>query len=293
MGVGKEVMSAMKRRIVKFAGMLVLTAAALFALTPLLFLFTGTFMGTAEIQEYAGPVLLGKEGYAGWRMIPQYPTLKNIVELLFDSPEYFHMFWNTVKISCGVLIGQMIFGMPGAWGLARYSFPGKGLIYRLYILFMMMPFQVMMLSEYLVLEKIGINNTLWAVIVPGVFSTFSVFLMYRFFSDLPEEILEAARIDGAGEWQIFWHIGLPLGSAGVCSALILQFLECFSMIEQPIAFLKDKSLWPLSLYLPELNVKESGFAMCASLVTLLAALLVFINGKDYIEQGIVASALKE
>lgn len=286
-------MSVMKQKTGKIAGILLLTAAALFALTPLVFLFTGTFMGTAEIQEYAGSVLLGREGYAGWRMIPQYPTLKNVVELLLDSPEYFHMFWNTVKLSCGVLIGQMIFGMPGAWGLARYSFPGKGLIYRLYILLMMMPFQVMMLSEYLTLEKISINNTLWAVIAPGAFSTFSVFLMYRFFSEVPEEIIEAARIDGAGEWQIFWHVGLPLGSAGVCSALILQFLECFSMIEQPIAFLKDKSLWPLSLYLPEINVKESGFAMCASLVTLLAALLVFINGKDYIEQGIVASALKE
>lgn len=105
--------------------------------------------------------------------------------------------------------------------------------------------------------------------------------------------MEAARVDGAGEWQVFVHIGIPLGMSGIYSALILQFLECFGMIEQPIAFLKDKTLWPLALYLPEIEIKDTGFALCASFVALLPALFVFLGGKDYLEQGIVASALKE
>lgn len=283
----------MKRKWVKYGSMLLLTLAAVFTAAPLVFLLTGTFMGTAEANHMIASALWGGDGYATWRLIPKYPTLKNVVELLMDSPEFFQMFWNTMKLTVGILMGQLLFGLPGAWGLARYSFCGKKLIYSLYILLMMMPFQVMMLSEYLVLDKTGLNNTLWAVILPGAFSTFPVFLMHCFFSEIPEEIIEAARVDGAGEWQIFRELGIPLGRTGIYSALVLQFLECFSMIEQPMTFLKEKTLWPLALYLPEIKIEDTGFAMCASFVALLPALFVFLGGKDYLEQGIVASALKE
>jgi multiple sugar transport system permease protein len=158
---------------------------------------------------------------------------------------------------------------------------------------MMLPFQVTMLSQYLVLNRLHLMDTTWAVIVPGVFSTFSVFLMYRFFCGIPEELLEAARIDGAGEWKIFLAIGVPLGSSGIFSALVLQFLECFSMIEQPLVFLQTKKLWPLSLYLPEIKEGQTGFALCCSLVALLPALCVFGMGQQYLELGITAAAVKE
>lgn len=283
----------MRQKIAKIGSMAFLTVAAVFTAAPLVFLLTGAFMGTAEANRMIAPAILGGGGYATWRLIPQYPTLKNVVELLMDSPEFFQMFWNTMKLTAGILLGQLLLGLPGAWGLARYSFRGKKMIYNIYILLMMMPFQVMMLSEYLVLDKTGLNDTLWAIILPGVFATFPVFLMHSFFSEIPEEIIEAARVDGAGEWQVFVHIGIPLGMAGIYSALVLQFLECFSMIEQPIAFLKNKTLWPLALYLPEIKIEDTGFALCASLVALLPALFVFLGGKDYLEQGIVASALKE
>ena len=97
----------------------------------------------------------------------------------------------------------------------------------------------------------------------------------------------------SGELLIFLRIGIPLGAAGMISALVLQFLECWSLIEQPITFLKTKSLWPLSLYLPQISLEEAGFALGASLITLLPALLVFLAGSDYLEQGIVAAAMKE
>lgn len=266
--------------------------AGLLAVAPILFLVTGSVMGAGEAKEYLDPVVLGLEGYAAWRLIPRYPTLKNVVELLFDSPEFFRMFWNTMKIACGTLAGQLLFGVPGAWGLARYSFPGKQMIYRLYILLMMMPFQVMMLSEYLVLDWIKLLDTPWAVILPGIFSTFPVFLMYRFFRGIPEEVLAAARVDGAGEFAVFFYIGIPLGSSGILASMLLQFLECFALLEQPIAFLREKRNWPLSLYLPEIGADRAGFAFCASLVALLPAVLLFLTGQDYLEQGITA-ALKE
>ena len=270
-----------------------LAVFALLAVSPVVFLLAGTFMGNQEIIECISPVFMNEDGYASWKLFPQYPTLRNVVELLLDSPEFFKMFWNSVKITAFILAGQLVFGMPAAWGMARYDFKGKKLIYMLYIVMMMMPFQVTMLSEYLVLGKLQLLDTSAAVILPGIFSTFSVFIMYRFFAGIPESVLDAARIDGADELQIFFRLGIPLGSSGIISALVLSFLECFSMIEQPMTFFKTKSLWPLSLLLPEIHSGNAGFSMCASFTALLPAVFVFLIGQDYLEQGIAASAVKE
>lgn len=272
---------------------LILGLFALLEVSPVIFLIAGTFMGNEEIMETIGPVLQKKDSYASFKLLPNYPTMKNVTELLLDSPEFFQMFWNSVKLTAGILAGQLIFGTPAAWGLARYTFRGRKIIYVLYIIMMMMPFQVTMLSEYLVLDKINLLDTHAAVILPGIFSTFSVFIMYRFFSSIPESVLEAARIDGAGELQIFFRIGIPLGASGIISALVLSFLECWSMIEQPMTFLNTKSLWPLSLFLPQINSTNVGVSLCASFAALLPAVFVFMAGQDYLEQGIATSAIKE
>lgn len=270
-----------------------LAAFAVLTVAPLFFLACGSLMGNGELNEYLGPFLLRTDGFAGWRLFPLYPTFRNAVRLFFDSPEFFHMFWNTMAITGGILGGQFLFGLPAAWGLARYPVPGRKVFYMLCIVLMMLPFQVTMLSEYLVLDRLGLLDSLWSIILPGAFSTFSVFVMYRFFCGISEEILESARIDGAGEFRIFFLIGVPLGASGILSALVLQFLECFSMIEQPLVFLQTKSLLPLSLYLPEVEAGRIGFALCCSFVALLPPLLVFGMGQQYLEQGITAGAVKE
>ena len=273
------------------AGILVVTAGI--CLVPVLFLVAGTFMGNQEIYKCVAPALGGKDGFAIWHFIPLYPTLQNVVELLLDSPEYFQMFWNSMFYTGAILAGQLVFGMPAAWGLARYQFRGRKAAYGLFILVMMMPFQVTMLSQYFVLNWLNLLDAPGAVILPGIFSTFSVFIMYRFFRGLPESVMEAARVDGAGEFQIFIHVGIPLGSSGILSAMVFSFLDCYSMLEQPMTFLKTKSLWPLSLFLPEITEQNAGFSFCASLVTVLPAMFVFLAGQDYLEQGIAAAGTKE
>lgn len=281
------------KKVVTLGKLLLLAVAGLITVAPVLFLLGGSLMGDQELAELLAPAFSDSDGYAAWHWLPLYPTLRHYVQLCLDSPEYFQMFWNTMKITVGVLAGQIIVGIPGAWGLARYSFPGKRAVYLLYILLMLLPFQVTMLSEYLVLDRFRLLDTLWAVILPGAFSTFPVFLMYRFFCSIPEEMLEAARIDGAGEWKIFIKIGLPMGTSGILSALVLQCLECFSMIEQPMVFLKDKKLQPLSLYLPKLQKDHLGFTLCSCFVTMIPALLIFGMGQRYMEQGITEAAVKE
>ena len=257
----------MKRIII--TGILILAAGL--CLAPVLFLLVGTFMGNHEIYTCIAPALGKGDGLAIWHLLPQYPTLQNVVELLFDSPEYFQMFWNSIFYTGAILAGQMLFG----------------------ILVMMMPFQVTMLSQYLVLNRLGMLDRPQAVVLPGIFATFSVFIMYRFFRGIPENVMEAARMDGAGEFQIFLRIGIPLGSPGILSALVFSFLDCFSMLEQPMTFLKTKSLWPLSLFLPEITSQNAGFSLCASLVTILPAMFVFLAGQDYLEQGIAMAGAKE
>lgn len=271
-------------------GLILLAGIAVF---PVLFLVCGSLMGGRELNALLAPVLGNTDGFASWKLLPEYPTIRSYVKILLDSPEFFVMFWNSVKITVPVLTGQILVGAPAAWGFARFRFPAKKLLFTLYIALMMMPFQVMMLSNYLVLNSLGLLDTLAGIILPSVFSTFPVFLMYRFFESLPESLLESARLDGAGELQIFFRIGIPLGSPGIISALVLGFLENWNLLEQPMAFLKTKEKWPLSLYLPNISMDQAGFAFAASVLALLPAVLVFLAGQDYLEQGIVSTAVKE
>lgn len=276
----------------KAASFLLFLLAAAAAL-PVVFLLTGALMGKRELTDLLLPVFGGESGYGSWRLFPRYPTLAAYVEVLLDSPEFFVMFWNSVKLTAGTLIGQLLVGTPAAWGFARYEFFGKKLLFTVYIALMMMPFQVTMLSNYLVLNRLGLLDRLLGIVLPAVFSTFPVFIMYRFFEGLPEALLDAARLDGAGELTLFLRVGLPLGSPGVVSAMVLGFLEYWNLIEQPLAFLKTKGNWPLSLYLPNIGTERASFAFAASVIVLLPALLVFLAGQDYLEQGIVSTAVKE
>lgn len=272
---------------------IILIIFAFFMCYPILFLLVGSVMSQGELQDNLKQILSGGSGYATWSLVPKYPTLKFFVETLIDSPDFFLMFWNSVKLVVYILGGQLLVGVGAAWGFAKYKFPFKKIIFSLYIILMMMPFQVTMLSNYLVLNNMKLIDTHASIILPAVFSTFPIFIMYRFFCGVPDSIIESAKIDGANALQIFTKIGLPLGSAGVISAMVLGFLEYWNLIEQPLAFLKTKALWPLSLYLPNITLDEAGQAFAASVITLISAILIFFGGQDYLEQGIVATAAKE
>lgn len=260
---------------------------------PVLAVVLGAFKSSRELLDALGAVIGVTGGKVNWHLLPLYPTGKHLVNLLFYTPEFFTVFWNSVKIAGCILAGQMFVAIPAAWAFAKFSFRGRRALYISYVILMMMPFSVMMLPSYLVLNGMKLMDTHLAVILPAVFSTFPVFLMYRSFCAVPRELYEAAKIDGAGEWQILFRIGIPLGSPGILSALVLGFLEYWNMVEQPLAFLKDPSLWPLSLYLPEIDPAHAGMALAASLITLIPAIFVFFMGQDYLEQGIAASGMKE
>lgn len=270
-----------------------LTVLGIFFCTPVLFLLTGSVTSRYELGQYLAPLSDAAKGFVYWKWMPDYPAFSHYENVLLFTPQFYVVFWNSVKITAFILSGQLLVAVPAAWAFAIYPFPRRRLLFTVYLVLMLMPFQVTMLSSYLVLNGLHLMNTHGAVILPAVFSAFPVFLIYRSFCGIPKELLEAARVDGAGEWQIFWRMGIPLASGGILSSAVLGFLECWNLIEQPLAFLKDQSLWPLSLYLPEISLDQAGYAFVASVITLIPALFVFLLGRDYLERGIAASALKE
>lgn len=272
---------------------MLLLGLVLLVWVPIWMIVAGSFMGADEIYNNVGPVLGQKEGMAGWTVLPEYPTLRAYVELLLDTPKFFVMFWNTCIQVVPILLLQVCIAVPAAWAFARFHFRGKRSLFLLYITLMVLPFQVTMVSSYLVLLRLGVLETHLAVILPNIFSAFPVFIMVKFFKVIPRSLQEAAKLDGAGEGYIFFHIGIPMGTPGIFSIIILGFIEYWNSIEQPLTFLaKSKDLWPLSLYLPNITSDRTKVAFVASIVMLIPALLIFLYGQKYLEQGIAASGIK-
>ncbi len=277
----------------RFAKHAVLILLCLLIWLPLLMMAGNSFMSKSEMTERFGPVLDGGGGSVKAAFIPDFPTLRPYVELLLDSPGFFVMFWNSCLQTFSILVGQMVIAVPAAWAFSMYSFRGRQVLYLGYIILMILPFQVLMVPDYFVLDKLHLLNTHLAVILPGIFSAFPVFLMTQFFSAVPVSLVEAARLDGAGELAVFVKIGLPLGFPGIMAFVVLGFLEAWNAIEAPMAFLKNKTLWPLSLYLPGIAADKVSVAWVASIVAMAPPLFLFLAGQSYLEQGIMVSGIKE
>ncbi|MEG2216751.1 MAG: carbohydrate ABC transporter permease [Clostridia bacterium] len=280
----------MIKRILAFS---LLFFLALFIWYPLCMLFSGALTPTSEMNERLCGVLGTADTLASWPIIPSRLTFKHVVELLLDTPEFFVVFWNSCIQVFPAVIGQVLVGAPAAWALARFHFRGRNALNWLYIVLMILPFQVTMASSYIVLSKLSLVDTHLAVILPALFSAFPVFIMSKFFGKIPQEMLEAARIDGASELQLFMRIGVPMGAPGILSAALLGFMECWNAVEQPITFLKTPSLFPLSIFLPNTTLEQAGVSFVVAIITLLPALLLFLYGQQNLEQGILASGIKE
>lgn len=274
---------------------LFLLPALFCVLWPVWFTLTAALRSSDELVFLFGPALgLGLAGSQNstWTLLPCWPTLQPILQLLLDSPEFFVMFGNNLVQTVPQVLGALLVATPAAWALARYSFSGRGLVWGLYLLLMILPFQVSMVPTFLVLRHLGLLDTHWAVILPGMFASFPVFFLHRGFRRIPAACLEAAHLDGANEWICFTRIGLPLVSRTIFAVMTLQFWECWNSMEQPLAFLRKESLWPLSLYLPQVTAENFALCCAASLVILLPPLLVFWLGSGALLSDMERGVLK-
>lgn len=251
-------------------------------------------MNKYEIYDKLGPIFQSESTqFVNWSFIPDRISFQAYLELLLDTPEFFIVFWNSIKIVTMTILGQMAISIPAAWVLSMYRFRLRKIIISIYIILMMIPFMVIMIPQYEIMNRLNLLDSLWAIIVPGIFSTLPVFIVYTFFSKTPKNIVEAARIDGANELQIFYRIGIPLGYPGIISAILLSFIEFWNIIEQPLIFIKKPELTTLTLYLPNISIENIRINLVASVITLVPSVIIFIIGQSYLEEGISSIITKE
>ncbi|WP_242826802.1 carbohydrate ABC transporter permease [Butyrivibrio sp. NC3005] len=278
----------------KIIGMLICGMFAFLFLTPIVLTFTNSFMSPSEISSNYGAIFSttssGGKVYiskmVNLKFIPDIVTFHQYFTALLKSPAYLYKFWNSMIYVIPIVIFQLLIASLASYGFARYTGVIKKIIFFLYIIIMMMPYQVTLVPNFLVSQFLHIYDTRFAIWLPGFFSPFAVYLFTKFIRRIPESLFEAARIDGAGEWQIFSKICMPLCKGGLVSVAILIFIDYWNMVEQPLILLTNEELHPLSVFLSKINSGEISLAFAIAVIYMVPPLLVFMYGEEYLVEGI-------
>ena len=274
--------------------------AAIFAITfllPTVLTVTNSFMSQTELSANYGPVFDSLKGGATTyvadkvtlKFIPDTVSFSQYATVLFKSPEYLLKFWNSVILVVPIVIGQVAVAALAAYSFMRYRGRAREILFFVYIILMLMPYQVMLVPNYLVADWTGLLNTRWSIILPGIFAPFSVFLLTKFMRRIPSSLIEAAKLDGASEWRIFTRICLPQCRSALYSIAILVFIDYWNMVEQPIILLSDPDKQPLSVYLSTINAGEVRIAFAVAVIYMIPSLLIFLHGEEYLVEGITHS----
>jgi multiple sugar transport system permease protein len=264
---------------------------------PVVMTFADSFMSESEIEKDYGPVSDAsgdeEEQYADVSLIPDYATIDQYYSILIGNTGYLMMFWNSVILVVPIILGQAVIGSLAAYAFSMFKFRGRSVLFAVYLITMMMPFQVTLVPNYLMADALGILGQYSSIIFPGIFATFGVFLLRQFMINIPRETIEAAKMDGAGHMRIFFRVVMPLCKPALASLLILSFIDNWGMVEQALIMLKDANMQPLSLYLSEINAGSLGVAFAASALFMLPVILVFLNGQEYLVEGIQMTNYKD
>ena len=154
---------------------------------------------------------------------------------------------------------------------------------------MIMPYQVTLVPNYLVADKFGLLDTRLSIILPAIFSPFSIFLLTKVMRRIPISYVEAAKLDGAGEFKILTKIYIPLCKGAIVSIAMLVFIDYWNMVEQPLVLMKETTLHPLSVFLSQINTGDIGLAFAVGVVYMIPTVLMFLYGEDYLLEGITYS----
>jgi len=263
-------------------------------LMPTVLTITNSFMEQSEINANYGMIFSNitsdNKTYISdsvtLKFIPDKVSISQYITALIKSPDYLFKFWNSVILVVPIVVLQVATAALAAYGFTRWRGKFRSFMFFFYVILMLMPYQVTLVPNYLVSEWLGILNTRWAIIFPGIFAPFSVFLLTKFMRRIPKSLIEAAKLDGAGEWQIFTRICLPQCRSALYSIAILVFIDYWNMVEQPIILLPDAAQQPLSVYLSQINAGEVGIAFAVATIYMIPTLLLFLHGEEYLVEGI-------
>jgi len=278
---------------------IVMTFIAAVLLFPIVITFTNSLMTEREIKINYEPIGKMNEAsggntdrFANLKLLPDQVSLKQYGEILVNSPRYLMMFWNSVWMVVPIIAGQASVAALAAYAFSKLQFRGRDNLFLVYVLTMLMPFQVTLVPNYIMADQLGLLNHAGAIILPGIFAAFGVFMLRQFMLHIPYSYIEAAKIDGAGHMRIFMTIIVPMVKPGVAALIVLLFVDYWNMVEQPLIFLDDPFKQPLSVYLSRINEGEQGVAFAASMLYMTPMVLLFLYAESNFIEGIQLSGIK-
>ncbi len=309
MDTGMGSVNKLIKKVKAFLIYIILICITCVFLFPVLYMVTNSFMSGQEVRQsykavngvaddvYQGGEDSGTPGdavkdYMGFKLVPEEVSFMQYYNVLLRKPKFLIMFWNSLIVTVPILAGQVIVSMLAAYAFSKLKFPFSDLIFFIYIIVMMMPFQVTLVPNYIILKTMNLTGSYWSIILPGIFSTFGVFLLRQFMRYVPDDYFQAARIDGAGYTRSFFSVMLPQCKGAVASLAILVFIDNWNMVEQPLIFLDNENMHPLSIFLSRINEMDLGIAFACGMLYMIPALLVFLYGENYLVEGIELSGIK-
>jgi len=273
----------MHRVVLKVTLYSILIVTAAITLAPLVWMVSASFMPRGEASTFPPA------------FVPRSFTLEHYIDL-FTRGNLARYLFNSAFLSVAVTFISLIINSMAGYAFAKYRFAGKDSLFKLLVSSMVIPAQVTMLPLFLMLNKMGLINTYMGVILPGMASIFGIFLIRQFALSIPDSLLEAARIDGAGDFRIYWMIVLPLCKPIFITLAIFTFMGTWNDFLWPLIVMTDDAMYTLPVALANLSlehVQDTELMMAGSVMTIAPVLILFAAVQKYYISGIMAGGLKE
>lgn len=260
------------KKIIKYIFLLLITAIFLF---PVVFMIACSFMSSSQISEMLD---FANGEYKNLNMIPEMFSLEQFYQVFFRRPEYLLKFWNSVIVTFPTVIGQVVVSSLAAFAFAKLKFPFRDKLFFVYIVLLILPLQVTLVPNYIILDNMDLLNNFLAIILPGTFSAFGICLLRQSIKYIPDSSIEAARIDGASYFKIFSKIILPQIKGGLVTLTLLSFIDNWNVVEQPLIYFDDSAIYPLSVTMSDIGNSDYGIIFACGVMFMIPALIIYFYG---------------
>jgi multiple sugar transport system permease protein len=227
-------------------------------------------------------------------ILPEQLRWENYAQVFTQLP-FLAFYENTIIITAVKVVGVLITSSLAGYAFARIDFPGRKVLFALYLAVLMVPYQIFLLPQFLIMAKLGWVNTLLALIVPGLFDAFGTFLLRQFFMGLPRELEDAAKIDGCNHFQIYWRIMLPLAKPGLIALAIFTFLWSWNDFLWPLVVINSPERMPLGAGLAFLQgqyLTDFPLLMAGAMLSTLPVIAVFVVMQRQFVEGVASTGIK-
>ncbi|MDR6433672.1 carbohydrate ABC transporter permease [Brucella pseudogrignonensis] len=252
----------------------------LIMITPLAFMFSTSLKTASQVYDL--------------RLIPAAPTLQNYITILADG-RFLRWFMNSMIVAVVVTLSNVFFDSLVGYTLAKFQFRGRYFIFLAILSTLMIPTEMLVIPWYLMSSKLGWLDSYWGIMFPGMMTAFGTFLMKQFFEGVPNDFLEAARVDGLNEFQIWWKIAMPLVTPALSALAIFTFLGNWTAFFWPLIVSTSPELYTLPVGLSSFAVEQSiqwEMIMTGAAIATLPTLVVFMLLQRYIVRGVMLAGLK-